>query len=174
MVDYKTFSTVRNRHYDALYWEKIRILYEGAKTLKDALHAPTKVRTEIFPMHLGEEPEVYNERIKRSCYVNYFSQLVDYIISTLFSDTVKITAGGGDEDTAPGSVEPFYDDFYRNTAQPGARPVTFNETLRRLALDALLFKRAWLLVEFPSKPTDDDGNPIGRCPKHDWEAIAHA
>ena len=152
MVDYKTFSTVRNRHYDLEYWQKIRVLYEGAKTLKDALCTPSKVRLDIFPPHLGEEPEVYAERIKRSCYVNYFSQLVDYIISTMFSDPVKITAGGNGEDLRPGSVEPFYDDFYRNTAQPGARPVTFNETLRCVVLDALLFKRAWLLVEFPNKP----------------------
>lgn len=152
MIDYRTLSDTKNRHYDALYWERIRVLYEGAKTLKDALHAPTKVRGEIFPMHIGEEPEAYAERIKRACYVNYFSQLVDYIISTLFSDPVKITAGGNGEDLKPGSVEPFYDDFYRNTAQPGARPVTFNETLRRLALDALLFKRAWLLIDFPAKP----------------------
>lgn len=160
MIDYKTLSTTRNRHYDGDYWCKIRVLYEGAKTLKDTLVNATPMRLQIFPQHLGEEPEVYAERIKRSCYVNYLSQLVDYIVSVLFSDPVKVTAGGDDEDTDPGSVEPFYDDFFNNTAQPGARPVTFNEMLRRVALDALLFKRAWLLVEFPKKPVDDDGNPI--------------
>ena len=171
MIDYKTLSTTRHRAYDGDYWCKIRILYEGAKTLKDALATSSKVRTEIFPQHLGEEPDVYAERIKRSCYVNYLSQLVDYIISVLFSDPVKVTAGGDGEDLKPGSVAPFYEDFYRNTAQPGSRPVTFNEALRRVALDALLFKRAWLLVEFPKKPTDADGNPIAPASRYDEEQL---
>jgi hypothetical protein len=171
MIDYKTLSETRNRHYDGPYWAKIRVMYEGAKTLKDALHAASPLRDEIFPPHLGEEPIVYHERVKRSCYVNYLSQLIDYLVSVLFSDPVKLTAGGDDEDTAPGSIEPFYDDFYKNTAQPGARPVTFNETLRRVALDALLFKRAWLLVEFPKKPVDDDGNPIALTNRYDEEQL---
>lgn len=160
MIDYKTLSTTRNRAYDGDYFQKIRVLYEGAKTLKDALNAPGPLRNALFPEHLGEEPDVYAERVKRATYVNYFSQLIDYIVSVLFSDPVKLTAGGDGEDLDPGSVAPFYDDFYRNTAQPGARPVTFNETMRRVVLDALLFKRAWLLVEFPGMPVDDDGVPL--------------
>lgn len=170
MIDYKTLSTTRSREYDGDYWCKIRILYEGAKTLKDALNG-NKIRSEIFPSHLGEEPDVYKERIKRSCYVNYLSQLVDYIVSVLFSDPVKITAGGDGEDLDPGSVAPFYDDFYRNTAQPGSRPVTFNETLRRVALDALLFKRAWLLVEFPKKPVGEDGAPVQPASRYAEEQL---
>ncbi len=160
MIDYKTLSTTRNRHYDCDYWCKIRVLYEGAKTLKDTLHTPSPLRGEIFPIPLGEDPEIYHERVKRSCYVNYLSQLVDYIVSSLFSDPVVVTAGGAGEDMKYGSVEPFYDEFYRNSARPGARPVTFNEALRRVVLDALLFKRAWLLVEFPTKPLDGDGLPV--------------
>lgn len=154
MIDYKTLSTTRSRDYDGDYWAKIRVLYEGAKTLKDALHTPSALRNQIFPQHLGEEPDIYAERVKRACYVNYFSQLVDYIVSVLFTDPVELTAGGDGEDLRPGSVDPFYAEFFRNTAQPGARPVTFNEMLRRVVLDVLLFKRAWLLVEFPQKPTD--------------------
>jgi hypothetical protein len=171
LIDYKTLSTTRHKLYDADYCGKIRVLYEGAKTLWDALQSPTRIRQEIFPPHLGEEPDVYAERIKRSCYVNYMSQLVDYIVSTLFSDPVRVTAGGGDEDMKPGSVEPFYDDFYRNTAHPAARPVSFNETLRRVVLDALLFRRAWLLVEFPKKPLDDAGVPVTPTSRYDEELL---
>lgn len=152
MPTYGQLTDVRNPDYDSEYWEKIRVLYEGGKTLKDTLKRPGPLRDSIFSQHLGEESVVFQERCKRAVYVPYMSQLVDYVIATLFSDPLKITAGGATEDTAPGSVDPYYEDFLQNVSKPGAPKASLNMYLRELALDAFLYKRAWTLLDFPLAP----------------------
>lgn len=190
MPTYELLSTVKHDDYDDRYWDKIRILYEGAKTIRDCLAQPGALRESIFPRNLGEDDDVYEERCRRACYSPHMTQLIDYILSVLFSDPVEMTAGGHGEDKKPGSVDGFYDEFFKNTAKPGAQAVTFNELLRKLAKDALLFKRSWVLIDFPKRPVDEDGNevvpknraqeqamnldraycvPIDPCDVYDWE-----
>lgn len=154
MPTYELLSDCKNPEYDADYWGKIRTLYEGAKTMRDVLATNCELRQLIFPRRLGEDDEVYEERCRQACYSPHMTQLIDYILSVLFSDPIEMTAGGKGDDLGPGSVDPFYDEFFKNTARPGARPVTFNQLLRSLAKDALLYRRTWVQVDFPSAPVD--------------------
>lgn len=174
-VTYKLLAKEKNAEYDDDYWTKIRILYAGGqrwKALKDGNDAVTnKLREMLFPRHLGEEDEVYNERVKRSYYIPYLGQLVDYITSVLLSDPVEMSAGGEEEDEEPGSVEPFYDEFSKNVARPGADPMSFNTLLKKTILTALLCRRAWVLVDLPKKPVDEEGNPIPINSAKDEEAF---
>lgn len=162
-VTYKLLKA-ENPEYDDDYWTKIRILYAGGqrwKHLKDATDSVTStLREMLFPRHLGEEDEVYNERVKRSYYIPYLGQLVDYITSVLLSDPVTMSAGGEDEDDDPGSVEPFYAEFCKNVARPGADPMSLNTLLKKSILTALLCRRSWVLVDLPKKPVDEEGNLI--------------
>lgn len=160
MPTYELLKTVRNDQYDAEFWKRVEVLYKGSKTLKDLLASPSAERDSIFPRHMGEEDWVYQERCQRACYIPYMTQLVDYILSVLFSDPLRMSAGGDSEDLKPGSVDPFYQKFEKNTARPGARAVTLNQLLRKLSLDALLYKSAWCLVDFPQIPLGDDGQPL--------------
>jgi hypothetical protein len=157
---YGLLSDEKHEDYDADYWAVVRTLYEGAKTIEDVLRAPGPLREALLPRNLGEDDAVYEERCKRACYSPHMTQLIDYILSVLFSDPVKMSAGGEGEDEKPGSVDPFYDEFFKNTAKQGAQAVTFNELLRELAKGALLYRRTWLLVDLPKRPVDEEGKPV--------------
>lgn len=172
MPTYGLLSDEKHEDYDADYWSVIRILYEGAKTIEDVLKHSGPLREKILPRNLGEDDNVYDDRCQQACYSPHMTQLIDYILSVLFGDPVKMTAGGAGEDEKPGSIDPFYDEFFRNTAKPGAQSVSFNQLLRTVAKSALLYRRTWLLVDLPKRPLDEEGQPITPANRAEEEKFA--
>lgn len=170
MPTYETLQT-KNPEYDDAYWAKVRTLYEGAKSMRDVLAKPGPLRESLLFRRLGEEDDVYDDRCKQACYSPHMTQLIDYILSVLFSDPVEMTAGGQGEDRKPGSVDKFYDEFFKNTSRPGAKPISLNELLRGLAKNALLYRRTWLLVDFPKAPVNEAGEPIRPGNRVEEEAL---
>jgi len=185
-MDYKTLQT-RHPEYDHDYWDKIKHLYEGEYSLRKCFKHNTKLRDAVFPKHLGETDDVYEERLKRFFYVNYFQSIVKGVVTTLGSDPINVNAGYSTVDTDEEvKVDPFYQDFAKNVARPGAERMTFNRFMLDRCIEALLYKRTWVLVDFPT-PGDEAEKPMNRleeeqmgldhaylvacCPElvYDWE-----
>lgn len=168
-----TYESLCSKHpdYAGKYWQKIKVLYAGAKTLRDVLHPEHPLCDDIFPRHIGEEDWVYKERLKRSCYFPYMSQLIDYLLAILFSDPVIILSDKN-QDGKSDPVAQFYEEFKNNTARPGSRERNFTELLRDVALDALLYQRAWVLVDLPKRPKDANGEPIYASSRLEEEALS--
>lgn len=158
-----TYAELNQRHpdVDVKYWEELRGLYRGGAKL---LHNQALMKR-VFPPHLVEDPTVYKERLARAYYMPYVGQIVDQIVSGLFSDPLRLEDGkaededdGEDEEdddteSEAGELDPFYRDFLADCSPPGGRRVSFDTFLRGTILDALQVKRAWSLAELPKLKT---------------------
>lgn len=157
---YKLLAKTLHDDVDLTYWAKIRALYAGGPGVRAALRNP-HVRSVLFPMHLGEEQFIYDERVKRAYLIPYMTYLIDRLVSALGTDPVRMSEDSSD-DTAQaeepdedsllsGKVDgdPFYDAFWKNCARPDAPRQSFNQLLKCELLNALLCRRSWTLVDLP-------------------------
>jgi hypothetical protein len=172
-ITYKLLHDVKHEEYDAVYWRKIHALYAGMSVMRKTLTDAT-VRDLLFPKHLGEEDWVYKERLKRVFYIPYMGQLVDYITAALAADPIRMSEDAG----APGSPQAatatkvlngkvngntFYDAFNKDCSPPGGERMSFNQLIRHQIMQALLYRRAWTMVEMPSmKEAAGDDAPRSR------------
>lgn len=165
MPTYSKLRATKPDEYDAEYWGKIRALYSGMGVLRKALKDP-KLRDLLFPKHLGEEEDIYKERIKRAFYLPYMGHLIDHMVATLSSDPIRLSQ----DDVAPEggkaaaarvmlqgktNGDPFYDEFFKDCSPPGGDRCSFNQLMRQQVTSALLFKRSWTLCEMPAMEPDE-------------------
>jgi hypothetical protein len=160
MITYKLLHDVKHEEYDAPYWRKIHALYAGMSVMRRAL-TDKQVRDLLFPRHLGEEEWVYNERLKRVFYIPYMGQLIDYITAALAADPIRMSEDESASKTAAGAQankvmlqgkvngDTFYDKFNKDCSPPGGERMSFNQLIRYQTTQALLYRRAWTLVELP-------------------------
>jgi hypothetical protein len=185
MPTYRKLRATHPDEYDCDYWGKIRALYAGMSVMRKALKDP-KLRELLFPKHLGEEKDIYEERLKRVFYLPYFGHLVDHMVATLSSDPMRMSQdevgagpGGGQAAAARDKVmlqgkvngDPFYDEFFKDCSAPGGERCSFNQLMRQQVTSALLFKRAWTLCELPEMEPDE---PAPRSRLEEEEMVADA
>jgi hypothetical protein len=140
-----TYGDLKQRHPEVAedYWAQLRALYSGGhRLLRDK-----SVMDALFPAHLAEEQDVYAERRQRAYYLPYAGEVIDQIVSGLFSDPLRVSKEG--EDGNPEELDEYYKGFLEDCSPPGGRAVPFDQYLRSVMLDALQLRRAWSLVELP-------------------------
>lgn len=133
------YGTLRQTHPDVERegLGEIRALYEGGRAL-----LRSTMTERLFPAHLGEHTKVYAERRKRAFYVNHLSTIVDHIIAGLATDPLRMSAEP--------DPEPYYEALARDVSPRGGQRMPLSELLQKQATDALLYRRAWTLVDLPS------------------------
>lgn len=153
------YGLLKKRHpeYDAPYWAVLRALYEGGKRL---LRDQALIR-QIMPRYASEATETYEERLRRAYYVNLFAVVVDYIAAGLNLDPIKPIPPGAEDSDLDG-VDPFWVDFFEDTAPPGADDrVPIQELVREQIRTALIVGRMWTLVDLPRR--DPDASPASEA-----------
>lgn len=154
-----------SKEYDLAYWQDLRALYEGGKTL---LRNP-EVFKRLFPVHANETPEVYAERCRRAFYVNHLATIIDFIVAGLSGDPIRLLPPGADEAPAgvPPKLDPYYEEILDDCSPPGGERQAFHELLKESATTGLLLGRWWTLVDLPandpmSPPPADEAEQRGR------------
>lgn len=137
MPTYKTLCQ-KNPDWDGLYWRRTRALYAGGKKLL----GDRAVMADVFPTHLAEKKEVYDERCKRAYYIPYPGEILDMITSALFSEDMLVT-GTPDPD-------PWYAEWIDDVSPPGGAKQTLRQFLKQQLITALCCKRAWTLIDLPA------------------------
>jgi hypothetical protein len=150
-----TYKKLNQKHpeWDGPYWRRCRALYAGGKKLlKDQ-----EVLRDIFPPHLNEKLDVYDERCRRAYYIPYAGEVVDMITSATFSEDIAMEA-------EPAADE-WYAEWAKDVSPPGGARQTLQQFLKEQVTTALLCKRAWTLIDLP---TMDDvvkqGAPLVNAP----------
>lgn len=142
MPKYKQFK-VRHPEYDAGLWAKCRAFYAGG----DKLLGDRMLLQSVFPKHLAERVQIYEERCKRAFYIPYAGEIINSICSGLFAEQLVLRS---DPETA--ATDEFYEEFYDDVSPPGGRKQSLIELLKVQVLTALLCRRAWTLVDLPEGP----------------------
>jgi hypothetical protein len=123
-------------------WKRIRLLYKGGYELRRC----ARLFIEKAP---NETQQTYEYRLRRVSYINYFGQVVDYLVAALFEEELSVTAAGDAKDpNTPGELpdKVFWPEF-ANDADRAKSP--FAEVMRRAITQALLFKRGVIYLDFP-------------------------
>jgi hypothetical protein len=146
-----TYGQLRRLHpeYDADEWRRCEALYAGGRKL---LGDPV-VMADLFPRHAGEELHVYEERKKRAFIVPYAGQIVDGIVSAVFSDSFTVELDG-----KPLPEESFWHEFGEDCSPPGGVAMGLRQLARELFRVSLIKRRAWALVELPPPPETPPAN----------------
>lgn len=158
MPTYAQLAQPRHPDFDADYWRKIRALYDGQNGVRRAMRDGA-LRDALFPRHMGEDDAVYQERCKRAFIIPYMGETLNYMVSALGADPVRLSEDGPEGAGAlsgKANGDEFYDGLVKNCAPPQARPMSLNQLLRQQALTALLYKRAWTLVDLPRLGPDEE------------------
>lgn len=159
-VTYKKLAKIKNEEYDCQYWKKIKVLYEGQSAWRKLCSTDKKLMQELLPKNAGEEDYVYKERCRGAYIVPVLAKIVDYICASLSGDPVRVmeeknldtdpAESGLEDGDADEQIDPFYQAFYLDCSPPGGEKVSIQQLLAEQVLIALLFKRAWTLIDFPS------------------------
>lgn len=137
-----TYGRLKAAHPEYLlsYWRRLEAFYAGGrKLLQDA-----ELMAEVFPSHTAEDPDVYLERKRRAFYLNHAGSILDHLCSAMRSDPVHVRPKG-----AESTDDPFYKAFFDDCSPPHGRRLPFNRMLSERMLTALIFRRAWTLVDLP-------------------------
>ena len=132
----------KHPRYTPEKWLDYDLLYKGG----DALLQNRAAMHRIFPMHGAEDASVYEERLKRACYIPYAGAILDFLCASLVAEPAALTA----EPKAPA----FFDEFQHSV---DGRVMSLNDLLKQQVLTALICKCAWTLVDLPPR---DDGAVI--------------
>ena len=141
MPTYKTLSQ-KNPEWDGAYWRRTRALYAGGRKLL----ADHKLLEEIFPRHLAEKENVYQERVKRAYYIPYAGEIIDMITSALFSEQLVMEAEP--------KADAWYETWAEDVSPPGGQKQTLRQFLKQQITTALNCKRAWTLIDMPEMEVD--------------------
>lgn len=118
--------------------EMYRDLYSGGAQMK------SKASNYLYRRH-REPGEVYQERVTRAFYENYIGSIIDWYASTLFRREPILTV----DDTNRRSSK-FYFEFFNDCDRNGTSITDF---LRKRFIDALIFGKAYIALEFPKSET---------------------
>ncbi|MBL8178998.1 MAG: hypothetical protein JNK48_30265 [Bryobacterales bacterium] len=119
----------------AAAWKRYSDLYAGGEQLKahgDAYLAP----------RAKEPQDIYSERLSRLFYENYIGSIIDWYGATLFRREPNIVLEQTDNKTRS-----YYAGFIENCDRRGT---TLSQMLRRQFVNALVYGRSYLLVDFPA------------------------
>lgn len=140
------YGMLKQKHPDYLgvgsagYWQRLEALYAGGrKLLEDAA-----IMAVVFPSHTNEDPAIYVERKKRAFYINHAGAILDHLVAALSGDPVTVAPDGQESTT-----DEFYQEFFEDCSPPLGRKMPFNRLLKDRMLSALVFRRAWTLVDLP-------------------------
>src|SRR5690349_7929194 len=87
-----------NPDYQDEYWRICELLYSGGSPrLWDQ-----KSMHDLFPRHANERDDIYSERCRRAYYTSYSGEIIDHLVSALFSEPVKMRSEP--------EADPFYQD----------------------------------------------------------------
>lgn len=131
-----------NPDYRKAEWDTLDDLYHGG--FRMAKHAGRHI-TRIY----GETDERYRDRVQSTSYINYFGQIVDYFVASLFGQEMTVTpaADADNEQTAGGLPN---DDFYEVFSDDcDLRGTRFVNLLRSVLTTALCKRTAWVCVDMP-------------------------
>jgi hypothetical protein len=138
----------RNPEYLAGTWRRCRAFYKGGAFLLEN----RDLMREVFPKHLAELPNVYEERCRRAFYLNYSGAIVDWFVSGLASDPIRVgVEAEGDEDAADEIELPdeYWGEFLEDVSKPGGETCTFEQHMLEQLRTALQTRRVWTLVDLP-------------------------
>ena len=115
-------------------WRTYSDLYSGGEQLR--------ARADRYLIPRQKEPrDVYAERLSRVFYENYAGSIIDWYTATLYRREPVLEFSGGFE-----SVQKFFADFTEDCDLKGT---SITEFLRLRFVDALVYGRSHMLVDFP-------------------------
>jgi hypothetical protein len=149
----------RNPEYRTSTWRRCRAFYKGGSALLEDM----PLLCEVFPKHLVERGDVYNERCRRAFYLNYAGPIIDWYVAGLASDPVRLgveNEEGETEEDAPDLVTPdeYWEEFFKDVSKPGGEACTFQQHMLEQLRTALQCRRVWTLVDLPEM-RDPDAPP---------------
>ena len=141
------FGVLRQRHddYDPSTWRELLDLYEGG-------YALAKNARRYMPQLANESDTRYDDRLKSAGYIGYLGQIVDYFVSSLFSQDIAVSEApdAADPTTPGGKSDAAAYSAFAHDADLAGNP--FAAVLRGAFRNAILLRRALLCVDFPTPP----------------------
>lgn len=154
----RVYGDFADRHpdYKPELWKRYRAFYAGGEKLL----ADKDLMDKVFPKHLKEELKVYEERKTRACYIPYAGEIIDSVVAALTYKPLTVDGVVGDskpdkDGKQETNSDPFWVDFYKNCAKPGAKPMSVNDLMRHQVSVALQLKTAWTLVDLPAPAAEN-------------------
>lgn len=167
-----TWGDFQQRHpeWDGAYWAECRALYGGGKRL----FGDSRVFEALFPKHLHEAPQVYEQRKKRAHYFAYAGSIIDHLLAGLGTDPLTISFAEIDDKgkatSPPGTewwanwvldvtdeAESSDDGKKTDDSEPGDAEDEGGRSMHTFLVDALReslqTQTAWVLADLPN--TDD-------------------
>lgn len=144
--DYAFFSEV---------WDQIGTLYEGGARIREAV-----MRGGQFLVKNPKElPEVFATRQQRFSYTNLLGNVVGWYMSALYKQPpqlIKKVAGveGEAAGKLPQDAADFCAEFEKDCDRGGT---SYNDFCKKVAEAALLYRRAYVLLDLPAPERSDDG-----------------
>ena len=130
---------------DCGYVRRLHALYRGGHRLLE----DDAVMREVFPKHAGETPDSYKERKARAFYENNFAQVIDRVVAGLAQDAIRLM-GETDDQGRPTEIDGFWKDLQEDATTPNeATTKTFDKVIRDAVCEALVARRAWMLIDMP-------------------------
>lgn len=155
------YGLISQRHpeYRTTTWRRCRAFYKGGSALLE----DSAVLQDVFPKHLVERSDVYQERCRRAFYLNYCAPIVDWYIAGLASDPVRLGVEDEEGETQEGLAElkapdDYWDEFFEDVSKPGGETCTFQNHMLEQLRTALQCRRVWTLVDLPEM-RDPDAPP---------------
>lgn len=118
--------------YDAPTMRTYRDLFEGGPAFMSRVG-------DYLPKGDTEPPAVFKQRCARAYYTNHAARIVNFFASSLMASPPKVKA-----EPDPG---PWYEDWYEDADGAGS---SFEHLMRALFVRALVARRAFVRVEFPT------------------------
>jgi len=161
MPDFPQSAPVKklnNQHQDYAFfnetWDQIGTLYEGGTRIREAVVRGGQFLTK----NPKEMPEVFATRQLRFSYTNLLGNIIGWYMSALFKQPpqlLKKLAGVEGESALkiPGPAADFCNAFEKDCDRAGT---TFNDFWKQTAEAALLYRRAYVLLDLPMPDTLGD------------------
>ncbi len=118
-------------------------LYEGGEEFEERIKS-------YLPQRPAEENDHYAFRLKTAHYVPYAGQIVDYFVTWLFTGRIEYRTKDGPVATDVHEPPEWFASFKADVDTLGTG---LSEFLRDRMCDAMVKRRAWMLVDFPTAET---------------------
>ena len=132
--------TRKNPEYLGDYWDKIEALYCGGRDLL----MNQRMLPEVLHRWGGETEASYTARKKCAFYENHMGSVIDYVAASLGADPLVLSEEGKEQDGD------FWERFTGNVSPPRATESTLSDFMVEQARTALIYGRAWTLVDLPA------------------------
>lgn len=173
-----TWADFQQRHpeWRGDYWAECRALYAGG----DKLLADKSVLERLFPKHLHENAQIYEERKKRAHYFPYAGTIIDHLLAGLGTDPLRVSFALVDAETGTSELPPaaeWWASWIQDVTDSAERPsdygleaddegddddeggTTVHSFIVDVLREALQTRAAWVLADLPP-PDADKPMPI--------------